>query len=140
MRLSAKAHYACIAALELARHFESGELLQVRRIADVHDIPPRFLVQILLQLKSAGVVTSTRGAAGGYRLSQSPAEITLAAILEVIEGPSGDSGTPRDGSPLATSLSNVMQQVTRAEEQILTGTTLADLIQQVEVREPMYYI
>ena len=86
MRLSAKSEYACLAALELAQAYELREPVQTARIAGEHGIPARFLVQILLQLKRAGLVTSTRGAAGGYRLSRPPEEISLLDILEVTEG------------------------------------------------------
>ena len=68
MRISAKTEYACIAMLELASQYGSGEPVRIRRIAERHDVPSRFLVQILLQLKGAGLVASDRGAAGGYLL------------------------------------------------------------------------
>ncbi len=68
MKFTAKTEYACLAVLELARAFDLGEPVRIRTIADEHGIPSRFLVQILLQLKGAGLVSSTRGAAGGYQL------------------------------------------------------------------------
>ena len=55
-------------------------------IAERHDVPPRFLVQILLQLKGAGLVASVRGAAGGYQLLKPPQEISLGQVMEVIDG------------------------------------------------------
>ena len=86
MKLSAKTEYACLAMLQLAEEYDSGEPVQIRRIADEHGIPSRFLVQILLQLKGASLVASTRGAAGGYRLARPPREITLAEVIDVMEG------------------------------------------------------
>src|ERR671914_541659 len=86
MNLSARTEYACLAMLQLAQEYDSGEPVQIRRIADEHAIPARFLVQILLQLKGAGLVASTRGAAGGYRLARPPREITLAEVIDVMEG------------------------------------------------------
>src|SRR3989337_2589583 len=86
MNLSAKTEYACLAMLELAKEYDSGEPVQLRRIAAEHGIPARVLVQILLQVKGAARVASTRGAAGGYRLARSPQEITLADVIEVLEG------------------------------------------------------
>ena len=77
MKLSAKTEYACLAMLEMAQQYGSGEPLQIRRIADEQGIPARFLVQILLQLKGAALVASTRGAAGGYRLSVRHARLPL---------------------------------------------------------------
>ena len=106
MKLSAKTEYACLAMLQLAAAVLERRALQIRRIADVHGIPSRFLVQILLQLKGASLVVSTRGAAGGYRLARPPGEITLAEVIEVMEGderPSTNAGknTPLVGSLLA---------------------------------------
>src|SRR3954453_12259131 len=86
MNLSAKNEYACLAMLQMAQEYDSDELLQIRRIADEQGIPSRFLVQILLQLKGAGLVASTRGAAGGYRLSRPPQEISLSDVIEAMEG------------------------------------------------------
>ncbi len=61
MRISAKTEYACVAVLELAAQYGTGQPVRIRKIAERHDVPPRFLVQILLQLKGAGLVASTRG-------------------------------------------------------------------------------
>src|SRR3972149_5143078 len=72
MKISAKTEYACIAMMELASQFGTGEPVRIRRIAERHDVPPRFLVQILLQLKGAGLVASIRGAAGGGQLVKTP--------------------------------------------------------------------
>ena len=72
MNLSSKTQYACLAMLELAQHHSLGEPVQVRRIAERHGIPAQFLVQIFQDLKRAGLVTSVRGAAGGYLLSRIP--------------------------------------------------------------------
>ena len=58
MKVSAKTEYACIAMLELAVSYGSGEPVRIRKIAEQHGIPSRFLVQILLQLNVAGLVTS----------------------------------------------------------------------------------
>ena len=58
MRMSAKAQYACIAMLELAGNYREPHPLQVKNIAETHGISPRFLVQILLQLKVHGLVRS----------------------------------------------------------------------------------
>src|SRR3954469_17110792 len=89
MNLSAKTEYACLAMLQLAAAYPNGDPLQIRRIADVHGIPSRFLVQILLQLKGADLVVSTRGAAGGYKLARPPEKITLGQVMAVIDGQSG---------------------------------------------------
>ena len=84
MRVSAKAQYACIAMLELAGNYQEPQLLQVKTIADTHGISPRFLVQILLQLKVHGLVRSVRGASGGYQLARSPEEIALSIMAQIV--------------------------------------------------------
>ena len=86
MKISAKTEYACIAMLELAARYGAREPVRIRKIAERHGVPPRFLVQILLQLKGAGFVASTRGAAGGYHLIMPPDEVSLGQVMEVIEG------------------------------------------------------
>src|SRR5207248_651097 len=60
VRVSAKADYACIAMVELASRYRAGQPVQIKNIAEAHNISPRFLVQILLQLKGAGLVASSR--------------------------------------------------------------------------------
>src|SRR5262252_5625903 len=85
MRVTAKAEYACIAMLQLAAHHPDVIPLRIKSIADTQGIPQRFLVQILLQLKTAGLVVSVRGAAGGYQLARPPEEITLAAVINAID-------------------------------------------------------
>src|SRR5580692_881061 len=82
---SAKAEYACIAMLELAVRRSEPNPVRLKAIADMHGIPKRFLVQILLQLKAAGLVASTRGASGGYHLGRDPQNITLADIIAVVD-------------------------------------------------------
>jgi Rrf2 family protein len=97
--ISAKTEYACIAMLDLASQHQSGHPVRIREIAERHDVPPRFLVQILLQLKGAGLVASVRGAAGGYQLLIPPAEISLGRILHVIDGRGDDETQSSHASP-----------------------------------------
>ena len=94
MKISAKAEYACLALLALAQQGPDAPPLRIREISDTHAIPERYLVQILLQLKGAGLVVSTRGASGGYRLARPAAKIALSEVLAVIDGPD----TPQRGS------------------------------------------
>lgn len=141
MNVSAKTEYACIAVLELARHYSRGEPIRVASIADAHGIPSRFLVQILLQLKAAGLVESTRGAAGGYQLSRDPRKITLAEVMAVMEGPSGkvSAGAARE---TATSrvLTAAWQSVAAAEHEMLSAISFADLAKKAQGDDQMYYI
>ena len=101
MKVYAKTEYACIAVLELAHSFERHEPVRIRDIADRHGIPSRFLVQILLQLKGAGLVQSTRGASGGYQLAKPPDEITLFEVMSVIEGQEEIKSATTSNSPVS---------------------------------------
>ena len=87
MRFSAKAHYACVAMVELAYNYGTRTPVQVKSIGDTHGISKRFLTHILLQLKQSGLVESTRGYTGGYVLARPPSEISLADVVSVIDPP-----------------------------------------------------
>ena len=141
MRVSAKTEYACLAMIELAASFGSAQPVRIRRIADRHGIPSRFLVQILLQLKGAGFVNSTRGAAGGYELVRPPRDISLADVIDVIEGRDEPPVALSSDSPAARVLRDCWHQVNSAERETLESISLADLADRVRRQaEPMYYI
>jgi len=144
MKISAKTEYACIAMLELASQYGSSEPVRIRRIAERHDVPPRFLVQILLQLKGAGLVASVRGAAGGYHLIKPPAEVSLGQVMDVIEGTPDEEGQATSASPDSPAV-KVLQQawhdVTTVQRQMLAEVSLAELLERAkEQDEQMYYI
>jgi Rrf2 family transcriptional regulator, cysteine metabolism repressor len=84
--LSARGIYGLTAMVELGAHFERGPM-QIREIADSHDIPQHYLEQILVTLKKAGLVDSHRGAQGGYVLARRPGRIAVLDILGTLEGP-----------------------------------------------------
>jgi Rrf2 family protein len=140
MKLSAKTEYGCLAMLALAEEFDSGEPVQLRRIAEEHGIPPRFLVQILAQLKGAGLVASTRGAAGGYRLVRPPHEVTLCDVIEAIEGLPRPESSAAKTSPLGQALVDFCCELSQLERDRLETMTLADFAHDAAGREPMWYI
>ena len=86
MRLSLKSEYAFLALVELAANYGKG-LLKIEDIAVKHEIPAKYLEQILLQLKWGGFVKSKRGANGGYGLSKNPKETRLADVIRLLDGP-----------------------------------------------------
>jgi Rrf2 family transcriptional regulator, cysteine metabolism repressor len=136
MKISAKAEYACLAVLALARHGPGAPPLHIREISEAYGIPDRYLVQILLQLKGAGLVTSTRGASGGYQLARAASSITLSDILGAIERP---DTAQRDlsGSKRSTAavLNLVWESVRAAERAVLDQTTIAQLVEQSSAHE-----
>jgi Rrf2 family protein len=142
VNVSAKTEYACIAVLELAARHDEGEPVRIRDIADTHGIPSRFLVQILLQLKSAGLVASLRGATGGYRLARQPSEITLHEVMSVVDGQSSaiQSSAGRS-TPTTRVLTTCWKRVAAKERELLTAVTFADLARQLRTAgETMYHI
>src|SRR4051812_43569767 len=85
MKLSVRGEYALRALLVLGMNYDQS-VVRIQTISDQQNIPKRFLEQILNDLKSAGVVQSKRGVAGGYRLARRPEEISLATIVRHLEG------------------------------------------------------
>lgn len=84
--ISQKARYAFRALIALARRGE-GEAVVIGELARAEDIPAKFLEQILLDLKRAGLVASRRGKIGGYLLIKNPREIFFGEVLRLIDGP-----------------------------------------------------
>jgi Rrf2 family protein len=142
VNISAKTEYACLAAIELATHYGSGQPVRLRSIADQYGIPARFLVQILLQLKGAGIVTSTRGAGGGYTLARDPRQLTLADVMAAIEGqPAPLSANASNETPGSRALLQTWNEVCQIQTQMLSKITLADLVERVRGEtESMYFI
>lgn len=144
MRLSVRGDYGIRAVLELARHYGDG-LVQSGDIAARQIIPEPYLHQLLLVLRKAGLVRSVRGPHGGHALSRPPEELTLAEVVEALEGPLGqDCSQEVSGCAQRESCAvrSVWQGVDRATRRILSSTTIAQLASKPEKRpaNPMYHI
>ncbi|HTY13346.1 MAG TPA: Rrf2 family transcriptional regulator [Candidatus Omnitrophota bacterium] len=85
MKISAKTVYGLQALLEIAAHPAMDEL-KTTEIASAQKIPAKFLEQIMVALKKAGLVKSLRGRSGGYSLGRRTAEISLLDVIEALEG------------------------------------------------------
>ncbi len=132
MRISAKAEYACLAVMALARQRLDDSPIRIKDIAEPYHIPERYLVQILLQLKGAGLVVSTRGAAGGYRLARPATAISLGEVLSAIDGPD----PPREANGAAAqALASVWELVRAAERAVLDSTSIAQISERTSPRE-----
>jgi Rrf2 family protein len=131
VRVSAKTDYAIRAALELAAA-PDDKPVKGERIATAQAIPLRFLENILMQLRHAGLVDSRRGADGGYRLARPAAEVTLADVIRAIDGPlAGVSGVrpeTLDFSGTAEPMRDVWIAVRAALRGVLERVTLADVV------------
>ena len=147
-----KITYAIVAVLELALNGEHTPL-QAKLIAQRQGIPARFIEQILQALKQAGIVSSLRGAQGGYSLNQEPIHISLADIVRAMNGPSTSPGSSLNGSSNGhpntrkiseALLTGIWERIQSAELAILSAVslqTLVDQYQQLEhERALMYHI
>ena len=142
MRISAKAEYACVAMLELAANYAEPQPLPIKAIAEAQEIPQNFLVQILLQLKTAGLVVSMRGAAGGYQLARRPDAITLADIINAIDDRAAAQRSAltkgRRSRPVGVLL-GIWQELQAEEQRALQRITLAELVRRVQVDHALSY-
>ena len=144
MRISAKGEYAIKAVLDLALH-RDRDLIPIQEIAAREAIPQRYLEQVLLSLKRAGILTSKRGSAGGYHLTKSPDEITVGAVLRAVEGtgaPFEPHARPRNGH--GDDLTELWRRIRDAVSQVVDQLTFGDLAAQAARRRasarPMYHI
>ena len=131
MRVSAKVDYAIRAAIEL--DVAAPEQLKGERIATAQAIPQKFLENILVDLRHAGLVASQRGADGGYRLAREPGQITVADVIRAVEGPIASVRGERPDEiryeGVAAPLRDVWIELRQAMRGVLEQTTLADLVE-----------
>ena len=128
MRISAKADYALRAAAELAT--ADGGPVKGEQLATAQQIPPKFLENILGDLRHAGLVRSQRGADGGYWLQRPAAEITLAEIVRAVEGPLATVRGQRPEDVVYTGAAEQLQRVW-----IAVRHNLRDVLEQVTVAD-----
>ncbi|MBA2781548.1 MAG: Rrf2 family transcriptional regulator [Rubrobacteraceae bacterium] len=130
MQVSAKSDYALRAALELALT-EDSKPLKGMWISESQDIPLKFLENILLELKHAGIVRTRRGAGGGYWLARPPEEVSLAEIIRAVEGPlanvRGEGAESLAYSGAAQPLREVWIAVRANLRAVLESVSLSDL-------------
>ena len=135
MRISAKAEYACLAMIELASPGLDGNTMQIREIAEAHGIPERYLVQILLQLKASGLVHSTRGSDGGYRLARPADLITVADVITAIDGPGDPLRKP--GSETARELNDLLERAWTVRREVLAQASIAQFANRAPTHDYM---
>ncbi len=126
MRISAKCEYACRALLALSWHWPSDDPVRLQTICDEQDIPRKYLVQILIQLKRMKLVESIRGKDGGYRLAKPPGRINLGKAIREIGGPLlpvTSSTTKKEPA-----LSEIWQEVEDVMTEVLDNITFEDVL------------
>lgn len=139
MKLSAKSDYAARAVIGLARRFQSGDSVRVEDLAAEQGIPPNYLVQILIELKSQQIVKSLRGKEGGYLLARAPAEITMADVLRSVHGEVFDSPALSD-IQCPPELRAAWKKIQNSVEQAAGSITFQQLLDQGADKGKMYYI
>ena len=139
MRISAKTDYALRTVLDLALHGSTG-LVRIGDVARRQGIPPKYLEQILLVLKHAGLVQSRRGAKGGYRLAVPASAITMATIVGLTDA------SLLAPPPLRTSSGpfvEVWQEVTGAVRDRLESVSIRDMCRrarELAASPPLEYV
>jgi Rrf2 family protein len=144
MRISAKSEYAIKAVLDLA--MQGRELVPIQAIAGRQKIPQRYLEQVLLALKRAGLVTSKRGSSGGYHLARPPDRITVGDVLRAVEGAAApfEALTGRRPAPNGHDLHELWTEISDAVSSVVDRLTFGELASRALEREgaarAMYYI
>lgn len=133
--LSQKAQYAFRALTMLVDQYQKGPVL-ISDIADRKHIPLKFLENILLQLKKAGVLESKKGKGGGYYIKDHPAKTTVANVIRIVDGPIAMLPCVslyfyqkcKNCDEKNCGLHDIMEKVRDATLSILEGKTLNDLV------------
>jgi len=149
MKVSRRATYGIMAVIDLALNGKEAPV-QARVIARRQAIPIKFLEQVLHSMKRAGIIDSLRGAQGGYKLLKEPSVLSVADVLEVLDGPvlhriaGHDTMIDQHLPKQEQVLGHVWEQVAQAEQDVLQKITideLADRQRQMEAHHhPMYHI
>ena len=142
MRITTQAEYGLICALHLARRVNDGPVTG-REIAAQERLPADYVEQIMLKLRRATIVTSTRGAHGGYRLARAADQITVRDVISASEHSTFDVHCvthPVDGERCAESqdcsIRPVWVMLQRRIDEVLDSVRLSDLLmQERQVRE-----
>ncbi|TAK20466.1 MAG: Rrf2 family transcriptional regulator [Chloroflexota bacterium] len=143
MKISSKGDYGLRALVDLALHHDAGAPVQVKDIARRQNIPEEYLGQLMVGLRRAGLVNSVRGAFGGYLLSRHPSEITVAQVLETLEGElalvDGLTEKPSGRGP-GGAIRDLWWETTQAALAVLQRVSIADLAAREAAQSHTYHI
>jgi Rrf2 family protein len=147
MKISTKVRYGARAMLELASHYGKGPI-DLKEIAKKEDISLKYLEQVIIPLRTAGLVKAIRGSKGGYSLAKPPSEILLNDLVEILEGPLDlveCLHNPSTCKKVQTCVTrDVWKEVQEAIYRIFHSITLEDMLNRKEEKEglvsPMYEI
>jgi len=132
MKLSTRAKYGIHAMLDLAQRRGAGPQ-SIKLIAERQGIPEQYLEQLIALLRREGLVSSVRGAQGGYLLTKPPGEITMAKLMRVLEGPISLSNCLEDQDccdrACVCSARRVWERLSQSIDQVLHSVTLEDMLE-----------
>ena len=138
MKISTKIRYGTRAMLELASRYGEGPI-ELKEIAKKEDISLKYLEQVIIPLRTAGLVKSMRGSKGGYSLAKSPSEIYLNDLVEVLEGPVEIIDCLRDPKVCRKVSScvtrDIWEEVSQAIRKIFCSITLEDMVNRKRFKE-----
>ena len=129
MKMTTKGRYAVTAMLDLALHYGNAPI-PLADIAERQDISLSYLEQLFALLRRNGLVKSTRGPGGGYRLSQAPAEIAVSDVVKAVNEPLPLT----EGGDEPCYLAQVWNELSNEIERFLDSVSLADVLESAEVR------
>ena len=134
--ISSKSRYAVQALAELARlgATPGGQPVPIAELARRREIPLQFLEQLFATLRRGGLLQSQRGVKGGYSFVRDPSEVTVLKIVQLLEGEFDAEAAAAGGA--------VWPKAVSALREVLSGTTIADVVQQEDQASgaPMYHI
>jgi FeS assembly SUF system regulator len=140
LRLSKKADYALMAMKHLARKSDSAASTSAREIAEQYDIPIELMAKVLQRLARSGLLTSHQGTRGGYTLSRTTASISVADIIQAIDGPLTVTACSTDDEQCEQFLKcNVRDPLWRIKDRILASLaecSLQEISTDMPVLEP----
>ena len=138
VKLTVKCDYAARAVLGLAQHHAEGKAIRVETLAKEQSIPQNYLVQILIELKRAGLVRSQRGKEGGYLLAREPGEVSLGDVLQSIHGEVFEP--PQGDSPCPEALRKQWLAIQSAVDEVAQSITFQQIVESSKPDQEMYYI
>lgn len=144
MRISSKGRYGLASMIYLSQQYDNGECVTVLSISEKLKISKIYLEQVFSLLKHAGLVTSVKGAQGGYQLSKSPNKITACDILHAIEASlfekTVQSVLGEDDTIEKAMRGLVFDQLDSNINDTLDKVTLSDLVSEVEMNKKDYVL
>ena len=142
MKLSTRTRYGIRAVVELAENY-GREPVQLKIISKDQEISMKYLEQIMSILKSAGIVSSSRGAKGGYFLAKPPNQVKLSDCFTCLEGPvvtvecvENDRFCPKTRDCVAR---EVWSEIEKAVVAVLDSITLQDMVNKAKQNKPLLY-